>query len=65
MKVGHNEMEKDALIIKNNLGAKEFAENQKKFSVLMDNFKNKKGEKLILPNNNFAVDMLRCKEAPV
>jgi hypothetical protein len=31
----------------------------------MVNFKDKKGEKLILPNNNFALDMLRSKEAPV
>jgi glutathione peroxidase-family protein len=65
MKIGHNEMEKDALIIKNNLGAKEFASNQKKWSELMTNFKDKKGEKLILPNNNFKIDMLRSKEAPV
>ena len=65
MKQGHNEMERDALIIKNNLGAKEFAEKQKQWSLLIENFKNKKGEKLMLPNNNFNIEMVRSKEAPV
>ena len=64
MKHGHNEMERDALIIKNNLGAKEFAEKQKQWSTLIENFKNKKGEKLMLPNNNFNIEMVRSKEDP-